>query len=105
MKEKIMPPLVLMLISAIVCGLLVLANSATKDKIVKAQEEKFSNSLTETFGEADYKITDLSYDGITSVTTGVKLSSAKGGSTAEDSTVISASSDMASMASSDCWAD
>ena len=26
MKEKIMPPLVLMLISAIVCGLLVLAN-------------------------------------------------------------------------------
>ena len=39
MKEKIMPPLVLMLISAIVCGLLVLANSATKDKIVKAQEE------------------------------------------------------------------
>ena len=35
----------------------------------------------------------------------VKLSSAKGGSTAEDSTVISASSDMASMASSDCWAD
>ena len=50
MKEKIMPPLVLMLISAIVCGLLVLANSATKDKIVKAQEEKFSNSLTETFG-------------------------------------------------------
>ena len=72
MKEKIMPPLVLMLISAIVCGLLVLANSATKDKIVKAQEEKFSNSLTETFGEADYKITDLSYDGITSVTTDEK---------------------------------
>lgn len=39
-RKKIMPPLVVMLISAIVCGLLVLANSATKDKIVKAQEEK-----------------------------------------------------------------
>ena len=40
MKEKIMPPLVLMLISAIVCGLLVLANSSTKAIIVKDQEEK-----------------------------------------------------------------
>lgn len=68
MKEKIMPPLVLMLISVIVCGLLVLANEATRDKVVKAQEEKFQSALSETFGDADYQISDLSYDGITSVT-------------------------------------
>jgi len=68
MKEKIMPPLVLMLISVIVCALLVAANTATKDKIVKAEEEKFSKSLSETFGEAEYKSLDLSYDGIESVT-------------------------------------
>ena len=43
MKEKIMPPLVLMLISAIVCALLVAANAATKDKIVQAQEDNSAN--------------------------------------------------------------
>jgi electron transport complex protein RnfG len=72
MKEKIMPPLVLMLISVIVCGLLVVANEATKDKVVKAQENKFQVALSETFGEADYNISDLSYDGIQSVTTDEK---------------------------------
>lgn len=44
MKEKIMPPLVLMLISAIVCALLVAANAATKDKIVQAQEDKIQQN-------------------------------------------------------------
>lgn len=68
MKEKIMPPLVLMLISVIVCGLLVAANSATKDKIAQAQEDKFNRSLTETFGEADYKSSDVEIEGIDSVT-------------------------------------
>ena len=68
MKEKIMPPLVLMLISAIVCALLVAANAATKDKIVQAQEEKFSKSISDTFGKADYTTVDLSIDGIDSVT-------------------------------------
>ncbi len=68
MKEKIMPPLVLMLISAIVCALLVAANAATKDKIVQAQEDKFSKSISDTFGKADYTTVDLSIDGIDSVT-------------------------------------
>lgn len=68
MKEKIMPPLVLMLISTIVCALLVAANSATKDKIIQAQEDKFNKSISDTFGKADYTTVDLSLDGIDSVT-------------------------------------
>ena len=47
MKEKIMPPLVLMLISVIVCALLVAANTATKDKIVKAEEENMQKMIIE----------------------------------------------------------
>ncbi len=68
MKEKIMPTLVLTLISVIVCALLVVANSATKDKIVDAQKEKFNQSLSETFGDSDYKPVDINLDGINSVT-------------------------------------
>lgn len=55
MKEKIMPPLVLALISTVVCALLVFANDLTKDKIAVAQEEKISASLSETFGDAKYE--------------------------------------------------
>lgn len=68
MKEKIMPPLVLTLISTIVCALLVAANAVTKDKVVQAQEEKFNKSLSETFGEADYNSVDMEIEGIDSVT-------------------------------------
>lgn len=68
MKEKIMPPLVLTIISVVVCILLVAANEATKDKIAQAQEDKFNQSLTETFGKADYKQSDVEIDGIDSVT-------------------------------------
>lgn len=68
MKEKIMPPLVLTLISVIVCALLVAANTATKDKISQAQEDKFNRSLSETFGESDYSPVELDFDGIDSVT-------------------------------------
>lgn len=68
MKEKIMPPLVLMLISVIVCALLVAANAATKDKIVQAQEDKFNKSLSDTFGDADYSSVDIDIEGIDSVT-------------------------------------
>lgn len=68
MKEKIMPPLVLTLISVIVCALLVAANSATKDKILQAQEDKFNKSLTETFGKAEYESSDVEIEGIDSVT-------------------------------------
>ena len=68
MKEKIMPPLVLMLISVVVCALLVAANAATKDKIVQAQEDKFNQSLSDTFGDADYTSVDIDIDGIDSVT-------------------------------------
>ncbi len=68
MKEKIMPPLVLTLISVIVCLLLVAANEVTKDKVVQAQEEKFNKSLSETFGDAQYTSVDMSIDGIDSIT-------------------------------------
>lgn len=68
MKEKIMPPLVLTLISVIVCVLLVAANEITKEKVVQAQEEKFNNSLSETFGDADYTSVDMDIDGVNSIT-------------------------------------
>lgn len=68
MKEKIMPPLVLMIISVVVCALLVAANAATKDKIIQAQEDKFNRSLTDTFGKADYRSSDVEIEGIDSVT-------------------------------------
>ena len=64
MKEKIMPPLVLAIISVVVCGLLVLANALTKDKIVQAQIEKTSQTLSETFGEADYTQLDIPDDAL-----------------------------------------
>lgn len=62
MKEKIMPPLVLMLISTIVCTLLVAANAATKDKIIEAQKDKFNKSLSDTFGAANYTSIDLNFE-------------------------------------------
>ncbi len=72
MKEKIMPPLVLTIISVVVCGLLVCANALTKDKIETAQKEKTSASLSETFGEAEYNEISLDTlpDGVNAVYTG-----------------------------------
>ncbi|MGN0612525.1 MAG: FMN-binding protein [Porcipelethomonas sp.] len=67
MKEKIMPPLVLAIISAIVCGLLVFANAVTKDKIIQAQEEKASQTLSETFGDAEYTQLDISMDNVDAI--------------------------------------
>lgn len=69
MKEKIMPPLVLAIISTVVCGLLVLANHLTKGKIAAAQVEKTSKSLSETFGDAEYKevYPYLSWEGVNAV--------------------------------------
>ncbi len=64
MKEKIMPPLMLAVISVVVCGLLVVANALTKDKIAQAQIEKTSQTLSETFGEADYTQLDISFNEI-----------------------------------------
>ncbi|MBE6854117.1 MAG: FMN-binding protein [Ruminococcus sp.] len=67
MREKIVPPLVLMLICICVSGLLVLANAATKDKIRAAQEEKLKQSLVDVFGEADYQTLEQTYEGVTQV--------------------------------------
>lgn len=67
MREKIIPPLVLMLICICVSGLLVLANAATKDKIQAAQEEKLKQSLVDVFGEADYQTLEQTYEGVTQV--------------------------------------
>ena len=54
MREKILPPLTLMLICVCVSGLLVAANAATTDKIAAAQQEQLSQSLVAEFGEAEY---------------------------------------------------
>lgn len=72
MKEKIMPPLVLAIISVVVCGLLVCANALTKDKIEAAQKEKTSASLSETFGDAEYNEIFLNTmpEGVNAVYTG-----------------------------------
>ncbi|MBQ8906385.1 MAG: FMN-binding protein [Ruminococcus sp.] len=67
MREKIVPPLVLLLICICVSGLLVLANAATKDKIRAAQEEKLKQSLVDVFGEADYQTLEQTYEGVTQV--------------------------------------
>lgn len=75
-KEYIKPPLVLMLICLITCGLLVMAYEATKVDNTGVITEKLSDGLTEIYGSADgftmLKNDDgtvKSYDGITSVIT------------------------------------
>lgn len=67
MIKKILPTLVLTLIAVIVCSLLVLANALTKDKIIEAQNEKSIQTLSETFGEADYEKLDVQIDNINAV--------------------------------------
>ena len=69
MMKHFLPPFVLMAVCIIVSGLLAFANDLTLPKIEKAQEEKLQKSLKEVFGEADYKILDRSFDGITQVIT------------------------------------
>ncbi len=67
MKQKILPTIVLTIIAVIVCGLLVIANALTKDKIIEAQKEKSVQTLSETFGKADYEQLDLKIDGIDAI--------------------------------------
>lgn len=69
MMKNFMPPLVLMTVCIIVSGLLAFANDLTLPKIEKAQQEKLQTSLNEVFGEADYKVSELSFDGITQIIT------------------------------------
>ena len=63
MKEKVIPSLVLTIIAIIVSGLLVLTNALTKDKIEAAQEEKISQSLSETFGDSEYTPLEMEFEG------------------------------------------
>lgn len=67
MKRKVISPLILTLVSVIVCALLVIANALTKDKIIAAQKQKSMQTLSETFGEADYKQLDMEISGIDAV--------------------------------------
>ncbi len=67
MKQKLLPTLVLTVIAVIVCGMLVLANALTKDKIIKAQKEKSAQILSETFGNEEYNQLDIKIDGINAV--------------------------------------
>lgn len=70
MKEKILPSLVLTIVCAVVCGLLAVVNSLTRDKIVQAESDKVQRSLVSVFGEGSYQPLDRRYDGVTQVFSG-----------------------------------
>lgn len=65
--QKILPSLVLMLVCAVVCGLLAAANAVTKDKIVQAEAEKVTKSLSAVFGEDTYTEIECPSDSVTAV--------------------------------------
>lgn len=70
--KSFMPPLVLTIVCVAVSGLLAFANNLTAPKIKEAQEEKLNNSLVEVFGEADYKVSEKTFENINQVITDEK---------------------------------
>jgi len=67
--KAFIPPFVLMMVCIVVSGLLAFANDITLPKIEEAQKEKLNTALNESFGEADYKVINTKYDGITQIIT------------------------------------
>lgn len=75
MLDKIKPPLVLMLICGIICGLLIIAYEATYIDTTGVITESLQNGLNEIYGESNTKYRMLenedgtvkTYDGITSI--------------------------------------
>lgn len=69
MRDAIKAPLVLMLISAAMCGLLAFANDLTAEKIEKTEQQALQESLTTAFGVDEYTTLPVTYDGINQVIT------------------------------------
>ncbi len=67
--QKFLPALILMIVCAIVCGLLAVANAMTKEKIAQAQVEKVQKSLVSVFGEDTYTPAETAYEGVSAVYT------------------------------------
>lgn len=67
MKKKLMPSLILTLVSAVVCGLLAAANLLTRDKIAQAEADKVQKSLTDVFGEDTYTQLPDTMEGVTAI--------------------------------------
>lgn len=67
MPEAIKAPLVLTVICAIISAALAFANSATKDTIAQAEEDRLRESLTEAFGEGEYNALAIEIDGVNQV--------------------------------------
>ncbi len=65
--KHVIPPLVLTLVCAVVCGLLAVVNAVTEDKIAQAEIDKLQNSLISVFGEGTYTQLDADFDGVTAV--------------------------------------
>ena len=67
MKHIILPPIVLTVVCAAVCGLLAAVNAATSDKIAQAEINKVQKSLVTVFGEGTYTEQPQSFEGVTAV--------------------------------------
>lgn len=67
MRDAIKAPLVLMLISAAMCGLLAFANDLTAEKIQETEQKALQESLTAAFGEDEYTALSATYDGVNQV--------------------------------------
>lgn len=67
--KKIFPSLVLAIICIAISGLLAFANKLTEPKIAQANEEKLTRSLTDVFGDADYRVSEKSFENVNSVIT------------------------------------
>ncbi len=67
MRNAIKGPLVLMLISAGMCGLLAFANDLTDEKIKETEAAALQESLTMAFGKDTYTALPVTYDGVNQV--------------------------------------
>ena len=67
MREAIKAPIVLTVICASVCALLAFANDLTDEKIDAAAQQQLQDTLSSTFGEAEYTTLSQSFDGINQV--------------------------------------
>lgn len=67
MHNGIKAPLVLMLISGVVCGMLAFANDLTEEKIKETEAAALQESLTAAFGADTYTPLPVTYDGVNQV--------------------------------------
>ncbi len=70
--KKLFPSIVLAIVCIAVSGLLAFANKLTQPKIAQANEEKLNRSLTDVFGDADYRISGKSFENVNRIITDEK---------------------------------